>query len=95
MNSTKDLMVTAIQDLIISRNNIFDNIVNVAMSGDSNHLADAVDVGERYEFKMNHFRNMDDENVNALIEICDLIEEFVPVLMDRNNIDVTELNFEN
>lgn len=95
MKTQRELMVSAIQDLIICRNNIFDNIVNLAMSGELSHLADAVDIGEKYEFKMNHFRNLEDKNVNTLIKICEVIESEIPVLMDENDIDITELNFDN
>lgn len=93
MKSQKELMVIAVQDLIICRQNIFDNIVNLALAGELSHLADAVDIGEKYEFKLNHFRGLKDNNVNALIQICELIEGQIPVLMDENDIDITELNF--
>lgn len=95
MRTQRELIVTAIQDLIICRNNIFDNIVNLAMSGELSHLANAVDIGEKYEFKINHFRNLEDKNVNTLIKICEVIESEIPVLMDENDIDITELNFDN
>lgn len=95
MRTQRELMVTAIQDLIICRNSIFDNIVNLAMSGELSHLADAIDIDEKYEFKMNHFRNLEDKNVNTLIKICEVIESEIPVLMDENDIDITELNFDN
>lgn len=75
-------MVSAIQDLIISRNNIFDNIVNLAMSSELSHLADTVDNGEKYDFKMNHFRNLEDKNVNTLIKICEVIESEISFLMN-------------
>lgn len=95
MRTQRELMVTAIQDLIICRNNIFDNIVNLAMAGELSHLADCVDIGEKYEFKMNHFRKLEDKNVNTLIKICEVIESEISVLMDENDIDITELSFDN
>ena len=88
-------MVSAIQDLIIRRNNIFDNIIILAMSGELSHLVDAVDNGEKYDFKMNHFRNLEDKNVNTLIKICEVIESEISVLMNENDIDITALNFDN
>jgi len=94
MENNRNAIVTAIQDLIICRNNIYDNIVNIAMSGEMNHLADAIDIGEKYNFKLNHFRNLEDENVNALIRIVEYIESHILVLMDVNGIDITELNFD-
>ena len=94
MENNRKAIVTAIQDLIICRNNIFDNIVNIAMSGELNHLAEAIDIGEKYNFKLNHFRNLEDENVNALIRMVEYIESHISVLMDINNIDVSELNFD-
>lgn len=95
MENNRKAIVTAIQDLIICRNNIFDNIVNLAMSGELSHLADCVDIGEKYEFKMNHFKNLEDKNVNTLIKICEVIESEISVVMDENDIDITELNFDN
>lgn len=64
------------------------------MVGELSHLADCVDIGEKYEFKMNHFIGLKDENINVLISICKTIESHIPVLMDENNIDIVELNFD-
>ena len=94
MDERKQLIITAIQDLIISRNNIFDNIVNIAFNGELSHLADAVDVGEKYEFKMNHFADLEDPVIKDLISICRKIERIIPIMIDTNDIDITELDFD-
>lgn len=55
MKEHSEKVFVAIQYLNISRNNTFDNIINLAMSGEMNHLADAIDVGDKYTFTLNHF----------------------------------------
>ncbi|WP_285269219.1 hypothetical protein [Kaistella rhinocerotis] len=95
MNTYRDQIVIAIQDLIICRHNLFDNIVNLAMKGELGHLDGAVDQGETYEFKMNHFRGLNDKTVNTVIEICDLIDSKIMILMEENGIDYNEVDFEN
>ena len=92
MNTYREQMVTAIQDLIFCRHNIFDNIVNLAMKGELGHLDGAVDMGETYEFKMNNFRGLTDKNVNTLIEICDHFESKIMILMEENDIDYNEID---
>lgn len=94
MSEYRDHMVITIQDMITCRHNLFDNIVNLALKGELLHLEGFVDDGEPYEFKMNHFRGIEDPNVQALIKICDLIESKVFILMEENDIDYIDVDFE-
>lgn len=94
MNEYRDQMVIAIQNMITARHNLFDSIVNLALKGELNHLEGFVDVGETYEFKMNHFRGVEDPNVQALIKICDVIESNIFILMEENDIDYNDVDFE-
>lgn len=94
MSSTREQVVTAIQDLIDYRHIVFGNIVNIALKGELHHLDGAVDIGETYEFKMNHFRGLDDINVNRLIKLCEVIDENIFLMMEDNDIDLNEVEFE-
>lgn len=94
MNPYREQMVIAIQDMIIARHNLFHNIINLSLKGELLHLEGFVDDGEPYKFKMNHFRGIEDPNVQALIKICDTIENKVLILMEENDIDYNEVNFE-
>lgn len=49
---------------------------------------------EPYTFTMNHFRGVEDPNVLALIKLCDLIESKIFILMEENDIDYNDVNFE-
>ena len=87
-------MVIAIQDMITCRHNLFDNIVNLSLKGELLHLEGFVDEGEPYKFNMNHFRSIEDPNVQAIIKICDVIESKVFILMEENDIDYNDVDFE-
>ena len=94
MDKYREQMIFAVQDMITSRHNLFESIVNLALKGELKHLEGFVDVGEPYKFNMNHFRGVEDPNVQALIKICDEIESKVFILIEENDIDETEIDFE-
>ena len=87
-------MIMAVQDMITARHNLFDNIVNLSLKGELLHLEGFVDEGEPYKFNMNHFRSIEDPNVQAIIKICDVIESKVFILMEENDIDYNDVDFE-
>ncbi|WP_312420758.1 hypothetical protein [Epilithonimonas sp.] len=94
MKEHNEKVYLTVQDLIISRNNTFDNIVNLAMSGEMNHLADAIDVGDKYTFTLNHFRTVEDKNVQILLQICDNLDDQIKYLVNHNELDINLLDFE-
>lgn len=94
MSEYRDQMVIAVQDMITARHNLFDNIVNLSLKGELLHLEGFVDEGEPYKFNMNHFRSIEDPNVQALIKICDVIESKVFIFMEENDIDYNDVDFE-
>lgn len=94
MKEHSEKLLVAIQDLIISRNNTFDSIVNLAMSGEMKHLADAIEIGDKYTFTLNHFRTIQDKNVQILLQICDNLDDKINYLINHNELDINFLDFE-
>ena len=94
MKEHNEKVYVAVQDLIICRNNTFDKIVNIAMSGEMHHLADAIDVGDKYTFRLNHFRTVEDKNVQILLQICDDLDDKINYLINHNELDLNFLDFE-
>ncbi len=90
----RNLIITVIQDLIIARQRTFDNVIELAMKGEMQHLNNIVDIGEIYEFKIDHFRDVKDPNVKLLVEICDLLETKITLLINRHEISLEELDFD-
>lgn len=93
MDKRRLLVVTAIKDLFISKINIFENIVEIAMSDELKHLSKCIDDGENYHFTLNHFRDLKNPAVQSLVEVCDFLEMNIASLQDIYNIDNSELNF--
>lgn len=94
MDDYREQILLTIQDMIMTRHNLFDSIVNLSLKGELSHLEGFVDVGETYAFNMNHFKGIEDKNVQTLIKLCGLIEHKISMLMDENDIDEDELDFE-
>lgn len=94
MSEYRDQMVIAVQDMITARHNLFESIINLSLKGELSHLQGFVDDGEPYEFHMAHFRAIEDPNVQAIIKICDVIESKVFILMEENDIDYNDVDFE-
>lgn len=94
MNRRKCLVLTAIHDLTICKMNLFENIVEIAMSDELKSIADCVDESDKYAYNLNAFRDLKNPAVHSLIETCDFIEMQIASLVDIYNIDIAKLSFD-
>lgn len=91
MNNHRDQILETIENLIEARNIIFSQIVNLAMSGEMNHIASAFEVGDEYSFVLSHFEDVNDVNVQRLVSLCKKCEETIFSLMNLNGISENEV----
>lgn len=82
------------QDMIKMQYILFENIVNLSLTGEMKHLQGFVDDDESYEFSMSHFRGVEDPNVQSLIQLCDMIQHKLTELMEKNDIDYKDIDLE-
>lgn len=94
MITYKDHLVAAMQDMIKMQYIIFENIVNLSLTGEMKHLQGFVNEDESYGFTMNHFRGVEDPNVQALIQLCDIIQQKLTELMEKNNIEYKDIDLD-
>lgn len=92
MEKHREKILEVIQNLIEAREIIFTQIINLAMSGELNHLEGAFDIDDEYSFKLKHFENVEDINVKKLVKLCTNMEETIFAMMDLNGISENEVN---
>ena len=67
-------------------------IINLAMFGEMAAINALFKEDEILEFKYGDFRNLNDQNVKLLYEICDFLEDKKVQLEQINNIKKSDLN---
>jgi len=89
----KLLIIEIINNLIVSRNIVFDQVVVFAMETDFKHIKDAFDIGHAYTFELKHFEDSQHPQLKRLVQICSDLEGSILSLMNLNGIDENEVNF--
>lgn len=92
MSDRRSQILETIESLIETRDIIFTQIVNLAMSGEMKHIENAFDIGDEYSFELAHFEDIEDINVQKLISLCKKTEETVFSLMNLNGINENEVS---
>ncbi len=92
MKNYREQIIETINNLIEARQIIFEQIINLAMSNELNHLEDAFEEGDIYSFSLKHFENMEDENIQNLVKLCKTTEQTIFSLMNLNNVKDEEVN---
>ena len=92
MITYREQIIETINILIEARQIIFEQIVNLAISGELKHLQDAFDEGDVYSFSLKHFENMEDENIQNLAKLCKTNEQTIFSMMNINGIRDEEVN---
>ena len=89
-NYRKSLLET-VDYLIEVRSNLFGNALAVAMNNELKEFNEMVEVGETYEFRIEHFDNSSDTNLQKIVDLIKAIQTTVDSIMNINNIDDNEL----
>ena len=72
--------------LFDSEEQLFSAAVNLLMSGEMKEIDEVFEIGDDYEFNMNHLKTSDDINVNQIFKAIEKIRSTVEFLMNVNNI---------
>ena len=88
----KSQIIEVVNHLISSREIVFEQIVNLAMSNEYKSLNEMFEIGEDFEFSLQHFEDLEDLNVQNLVSLCKKTEKTIFTLMNLNNIDDVEVN---
>lgn len=88
----REQTIETINNLIKAREIIFEQIINLAMSNEFDHLKETFDESDIYTFSLKHFENMEDVNVQKLVKLCKNTEKTVFTIMDLNGINKNEVN---
>lgn len=73
------------------RNVVFENAINIAMSGELKDFNDTVDVGESYNVELKHLKGTNDINLNKFIELFEKVDEMMKSIIILNGITDEEL----
>lgn len=95
METYREQIIRTINNLIEARQIIFEQIVNLAMSNELEHLQDAFAEGDVYSFSLKHFENLEDVNIQNLIKLCKVTEKTIFSIMNINGIEDKEVNLDN
>ena len=82
----RDNLIVAVNNLIEFENNLFTDIINVAMSNEYKEIDEVFDVNDVYNFNIDHFENSTDQNVKNLVNLINEIRQSVETIMNINNI---------
>ncbi|TDX86064.1 hypothetical protein [Epilithonimonas xixisoli] len=92
MITYREQIIETINNLIEARQIVFEQIINLAMSDELKHLQDAFDEGDVYSFSLKHFENLEDENIQNLVKLCQTNEQTIFSMMNTNGIKDEEVN---
>lgn len=73
------------------RNVVFENAINIAMSGELKDFNDTVEVGESYNIELDHLKGTNDINLNKFIELFETVDEMMKSIINLNGITDEEL----
>lgn len=92
MGLSRVLVIDVINSLITTRNQIFDQLVNIGFQTEFIDLKDTFQNGDVYTFELAHFEDSKDINLQKLVELCKSIEGTIYSMMNINGIDEDEVN---
>ena len=88
----REQIITTLNNLIETREIIFEQIINLAMSNEYKDLHKTFEIGETYNFSLNHFKKMEDINVRKMVNLCKNTEKTIFTIMNINGINENEIN---
>lgn len=88
----REQIIETLNNLIETREIIFTQIINLAMSNEYKDLHKTFEIGEKYNFTLNHFKKMEDINIRKMVSLCKNTEKVIFTIMNLNGIDENEIN---
>ncbi len=87
----KNTIKATIKDLVSIRHDLFTQAINLAMVGELSEVDDVFEVGDVYQFKMEHLENSSDANLALLVELIRKIEKTAESIANLNALDIDAL----
>lgn len=90
-NVYRDNIIEAINVLIKCDSMIFDGGLNILMDGELKEINKTFDIGDIYEFNINHFETSTDMNVLLIAKVLKNIRNTISSLQNLNAIEDEEI----
>lgn len=84
-------LIETIDTLLESEEKLFSSSVYLLLSGEFNEIEKFFDVGDEYEFNLNHFKTSNDINVKQMSGLIEKLRGTVEFLMNVNNVKENDL----
>jgi len=91
MKTYREQIIETIKSLSNTREIIFEQIVNLAMSNEYGYIQKVFEEGDVYSFSLSHFENMEDANIQNLVSLCKKTEEAFYSIINLNGIKEEEI----
>ena len=95
MKAYREYVVKTLEVLEDSHGKICGELLNLASTGELEHVMSAFENGDSYEFELAHFEGCEDGNIQKLIVLLKLIDQTFQDIMKDNNILSEEVNPQN
>ncbi|WP_131555317.1 hypothetical protein [Sphingobacterium deserti] len=84
-------IVRSLRTLLVSREHIFTDVLNIATAGEMRHVMDAFEDGDVYDFQLSHVEDLKDPNVKKLVHLIKEIDSTLDEMKTSNHIPDKEL----
>jgi hypothetical protein len=83
----QERLIETVTKLVDIRQQVFDLLFQVAITGELKEWSDSVPVGEFHNFTREMFEGCTDTNMQVLVKLLDNVESTVDCICNLNNID--------
>lgn len=90
----REALIESVNGLIQARHKLFGDALGLAMSGDLAEINDAFEIGDKYTFELSHLKDSADANLNKLVVLIEEIQTTVDTLIEENEIEEDEIQWE-
>ena len=77
MNYYKNAIANVIIELNHTKENLIDNLFQIAITGELKDWAETVDIGEHFFFSRDLFESLEDERIKKLLTLIGTIENVI------------------
>lgn len=90
MKNYKEFILETAVNLVEIRHQLFENLLNIAMSNELSDINEVFEMGDTYTFELNHFNNSSDVNVNLIVDLIKDVEKTIMSFCNLNNLDIDD-----
>jgi len=80
-----------IRVLVSTREQLFERALNLAMKGPLEDIDEAFEIGDVYDFKLAHFDNTTDINLQKLVDLIKEVEKTADSIVNLNDLDYGDI----